>query len=528
MAPTPALPVPITHIGPLRHLAVHPHRLYSLGRFDEALTVVEKNRWIAEALGDSDTARSVLQTRLYVLTELGRLAEAETLGWHLLDHAASRVAQAKASADLADVLVRMGRLEEGLHLLAAALNILEGCPRDWRYFAAMSSVVEAARWADLYELSDAAAVADPRWLSADPILDGQRAEMLLEWALRLEHVGCQDEATARYQSVIALTRPWVDPGTTTGPDADRALVSAVLACALAKTGAIAEAIELAEAVIPVLRSEGRLFDARLAHLAYGVALRNRGEYEAATRELIAAEQSCAGSGTSAGAPRHRLIFQFELALVDLEAEPGSASGRLLSALRGHAEQLWRLRMDRVAMLRQARHRLRLEAAHASADAAAQTDPLTGLANRRGFDRRLATVDTDPQAATDPLCLLLVDLDNFKQINDGFSHAIGDAVLQEIGHVLRSQSRACDLPARFGGDEFGVIFAADPETSVRIGARMCTAIRNHDWQRIAPGLRVTVSMGLAPLQPGMSSKELFAAADDRLYQAKRGGRDRLAS
>ncbi|WP_165449627.1 GGDEF domain-containing protein [Krasilnikovia cinnamomea] len=491
------------------------------------LDLVDENEWIADAFGDRDTARGVLQIRAYVLTELGRYTEAETLGRELLRRATSRAGKAKASADLADVLVRMGRLEDGLHLLATAMNILETCPRNWRYFSAMSSVVEPARWAELYELSDLASRADPQWLEVDPnrrvIMDGQRAESLLEWALRLEHVGCLDEAGARYRDVIALTRPWADLSAEPDLESDRALVSAVLACALVKVGEATQAREMAASAISTLRADDRLFDARLAHLAYGLALRSAGEFQDAARELTAAEQLCA----LAGAPRHRLIFQFELGLLAAEAAPGPATTQLVSALRAHAEQLWRLRLDRVAMLRQASRRVQLEAAHATADAAAQTDPLTQLANRRAFDRRMAELGTQ-DSPTEEVCLLLVDLDNFKQINDGFSHAVGDTVLREIGYALRSESRVSDLPARFGGDEFGVFLATDLAGATRIAARMRTVIRDRDWHMVALGLHVTVSMGLAPLQPGMTGEDLFAAADKQLYAAKRAGRDRLAA
>ncbi|MEU7907408.1 GGDEF domain-containing protein [Actinoplanes sp. NPDC049118] len=530
MGSSSGLPVPIDQFGTLKHLGLRLRRLYGEGRYEEVLELADEYLWIAEAFGDRESARSVVQSYSYALTELGRYAEAEAMSWDLLRRAVSRVGQAKANADMADVMSRMGRLEEGLHKLAAAMTVLESCPRDSWYYAAMSSVAEAARWAELYELADHATTAEPRpdtiEHSRRVIRDLQRAEALLEWGLRLDHVGRLEEAGVRFRDVIALTRPWLDADA--DPDSllgsDQAMLGALLACGLAKTGAAEEARALAVAVIPDLHADGRLFDARLAHLAYGVALRSIGEYDAAARELIAAEQLCA----LAGAVRHRLIFQFELALVAAQSEPSQATRHLMAGLRAHAEQLWQLRLDRVAMLRQASRRVQLEADHASADTAAQTDPLTRLANRRGFDRRMANLTGDARTVNEQVCLLLVDLDNFKQINDGFSHGVGDAVLREIGHILRTECRASDLPARFGGDEFGVFLAADPATAARIAARMRTVIRGHDWHRIALGLRVTVSMGLAQLQPAMTSEDWFDAADKHLYLAKRAGRDRLAA
>ncbi|RZU50780.1 diguanylate cyclase (GGDEF)-like protein [Krasilnikovia cinnamomea] len=530
MESSSALPVPIEQIGTLKVPARHLRQLYGEGRYEEILELADSYLWIAELFGDWESARAIVQSHSYALTELGRYTEAEFMSRDLLRRSVSRTARAKANADMADVMSRMGRLEEGLHQLAAAMTILESCPRNTWYYAAMSSVAEAARWAELYELADKATDGEPNLDRIDPmrriIRDLQRAEALLEWGLRLDHVGRLEEAGVRFRDVISLTRRWLDPDA--GPDSqlgsDQAMLGALLACGLAKTGQVEEARALATAVIPDLHADGRHFDARLAHLAYGVALRSLGKYEKAARELIAAEQLCA----LAGAARHRLMFQFELALVAAEATPSEATRHLLAAVRAHAQQLWRLRLDRVAMLRQARRRVQLEADHATADTAAQTDPLTRLANRRGFDRQMAAVAADTRAVTDQMCLLLVDVDNFKQINDGFSHGVGDDVLREIGHLLRTECRASDLPARFGGDEFGVFLATDLATATRIAARMRTVIRDHDWHKTALGLRVTVSMGLAPLLPGMTGEDLFTTADKHLYTAKRTGRDRLAA
>ncbi|GAB1695093.1 diguanylate cyclase [Krasilnikovia sp. M28-CT-15] len=529
MESSSALPVPIEQFGALKSLPLHLRQLYSEGHYEEVLELADAYLWISDAFSDSESAHAIVQYHSYALTELARFTEAEFMSRELLRRAVSRVGKAKANADMADVMSRMGRLEEGLHQLAAAMTILESCPRDPWYHAAMSSVAEAARWAELYELADKATTM-PQLNAVDPmrlvIRDLQRAEALLEWGLRLDHVGRVEEAGVRFRDVIALTRPWLDPDA--DPESllgsDQAMLGALLACGLAKTGQAEEARRLAASVIPDLHADSRHFDARLAHLAYGVALRSLGKYEKAARELIAAEQLCA----LAGAARHRLIFQFELAMVAADATPCEATRHLLAAVRAHAEQLWRLRLDRVAMLRQARRRVQLEADHATADTAAQTDPLTRLANRRGFDRRMAAVAADARAVTEQMCLLLVDVDNFKQINDGFSHAVGDDVLREIGHILRTECRASDLPARFGGDEFGVFLATDLTTATRIAARMRTVIRDHDWHKTALGLRVTVSMGLAPLLPGMTGENLFATADKHLYTAKRAGRDRLAA
>jgi len=157
------------------------------------------------------------------------------------------------------------------------------------------------------------------------------------------------------------------------------------------------------------------------------------------------------------------------------------------------------------------------------------DPLTDLHNRRHFDEEAARAFAQAQRYKEPLTVLICDVDAFKQINDGFSHAVGDEVLQIVAGILRSQVRASDLAARYGGDEFVVVFQRQAARQV---APLCDRIRErietYDWSDVDPTLRVTVSMGLDD-DPGRASVvAMLKAADARLYEAKHAGRNRIVA
>jgi two-component system cell cycle response regulator len=156
-----------------------------------------------------------------------------------------------------------------------------------------------------------------------------------------------------------------------------------------------------------------------------------------------------------------------------------------------------------------------------------TDPLTGLFNRRFFLERL---DEEVERATRysrPLSLIMADLDHFKTINDTFGHARGDEVLTAISRVLRGLIRSVDILVRFGGDEFIVLL---PETPMAAAAGMAERGRRTvdalEWndKLFAGGEHVSVSMsfGVAAFSAGLAGEKLILAADKALYQAKREG------
>lgn len=162
------------------------------------------------------------------------------------------------------------------------------------------------------------------------------------------------------------------------------------------------------------------------------------------------------------------------------------------------------------------------------------DGLTGLANRRAFDQRLAvciaTADAVQSDEATPPCLLLSDIDNFKRINDSYGHAFGDQVLQAVAQVLKRQAPAAALAARIGGEEFALLLpAASLEAAQELAERLRATIAASRIRRQGasdPIERVTLSVGVAPYIHGESARSFVDRADQALYASKSGGRDRV--
>ncbi len=160
-------------------------------------------------------------------------------------------------------------------------------------------------------------------------------------------------------------------------------------------------------------------------------------------------------------------------------------------------------------------------------AASQQDPLTGLLNRRGLDAQIVALVATCERNNVPLTVALIDIDRFKEINDTFSHPIGDVVLKRVASIIRAHCRVNDLPVRYGGDEFLVVLAgADRDGSALVLNRLKDAVDDGAWDEEAAGLQVTLSIGAATRETNMTIAATIFAADRALYLAKSSGRDRI--
>ena len=159
--------------------------------------------------------------------------------------------------------------------------------------------------------------------------------------------------------------------------------------------------------------------------------------------------------------------------------------------------------------------------------AAVTDPLSGLFNRRHFHERLEEELDRARRHQTSVSLLMVDIDNFKRINDRFGHPAGDLVIRGVGDILKRSVRRFDLCTRFGGEEFAIVM---PGSGAESAASVAERIRERIEAFQPPDseladLHVTASIGMAVSQ-GASARELIARADQALYQAKQSGKNRL--
>ena len=156
------------------------------------------------------------------------------------------------------------------------------------------------------------------------------------------------------------------------------------------------------------------------------------------------------------------------------------------------------------------------------------DALTGLYNRRHFDTELARAIRLAGRHQQPLAVVLCDIDDFKQINDQFSHQVGDEVLRRVARLLAKRSRRTDVVARYGGEEFALLL---PATTRQRALAVCEKLRclvaDHPWQEQHPGLRVTLSMGVSATAGQADPGWMMADADEHLYRAKRSGKNQVA-
>lgn len=158
------------------------------------------------------------------------------------------------------------------------------------------------------------------------------------------------------------------------------------------------------------------------------------------------------------------------------------------------------------------------------------DSLTGMFNRKGFDLAFEKANSNALPNDNPLCLLMVDIDHFKRVNDNYGHLVGDKVIQIVGSMLNKHIKGKDTASRFGGEEFAVLL---PDTSLSGAGAVAENIRRAmENSRIVkrnskePIETVTISIGVAQQRADEPSEDLISRADAALYESKNQGRNRV--
>jgi diguanylate cyclase len=166
--------------------------------------------------------------------------------------------------------------------------------------------------------------------------------------------------------------------------------------------------------------------------------------------------------------------------------------------------------------------------HRQAEERATTDALTGLPNRRYFDEFCALL-ARRRRSEDAVGVLMVDIDRFKILNDTYGHAVGDEVLRAVAGAVAAAVREDDVPARYGGEEFAVLLRNPSlDVALEVGERVRDAVAALDLTgHGVPGTTVSVGVAIADL-PDQPITDIIASADRALYEAKRGGRDRVVA
>jgi diguanylate cyclase len=159
-----------------------------------------------------------------------------------------------------------------------------------------------------------------------------------------------------------------------------------------------------------------------------------------------------------------------------------------------------------------------------------TDPLTGLSNRKHFDNAITKALSEAVERSEPMSLIMTDIDHFKSFNDTWGHLTGDQVLRLVAMSMKQNVKGQDIAARYGGEEFAVVL---PNTVLRsaltVGDHIRRAVMSKELMKRSTGQnlgRVTISVGIATVRNGDTAQTLIARADGCLYAAKRNGRNRV--
>jgi len=482
---------------------------------------------LCEASGDEQTLRYALYIRGLAANELGCGDEAWECAERLLALAGDDLRsywQVKALALQANAHSGRGNYASALDLLARAsvmLGDFDG--REYNQVSANGAIALALRRVELFEASDAQLRRMiPKLRPWDAItIVADSLHTVAEWGLALQVIG-RSEVAAKQFAACASRAAWLRRLVTeTGRTTFDLFALAGEIFATTMLGDTQTALD----VLPVLLTRDELRSERverlLAHYALSAALAEAGRYDEAQdnlltlRELAAAERRNTWVTIADAALMRMYVRQFG---------DHPAVSRSFAMYQRLAESQWSEREARFDSLqnRMRVHRLIEEGAHITE--LSRRDALTGAGNRRVLEDVL----TGPQV---PVSAVFVDVDNFKRVNDSFSHVVGDQVLVRLAALLRYAARSGDRVVRYGGDEFLVLL--DPRTTgvpgaaekavVRLALRILDAVRVHDWAELAPGLAITVSAGVVP---GVDPADLLTSVSAALHEAKESGRDRL--
>lgn len=324
-----------------------------------------------------------------------------------------------------------------------------------------------------------------------------------------------------------------------------------LAQAYEAAGDIEHAADLYEVALADMSEHHDAFEAEIRG-SYGTFLLRRGQHEAALAEMrFAAKLFDAamkpipaanlrppiGEALAALGRHEEAYLELKAYQAERERTDTDRTSQVLSMLLAQLESSLADEHELHVVARQAvadANRVLREQAE-RLEALSITDDLTGLFNRRYFRTRLDEEEARARRHANDLVVVLLDVDNFKRVNDSYSHTVGDAVLVRVGELLRHVVRGSDVVARWGGEEFVVLVPGTSKAAALEAAeRARLRVASYDWNSVAAGLEVTVSVGVAALSEvegvdvGGGVAELVRLVDARLYAAKRAGRNRTNS
>ena len=503
--------------GPFDALADRAHQLYIDGFSERAVRACREGAFVSTGAGDHATSRFLRYIEGIALLEVGRHHEAVTVALDLLrdvEDCPDRMWRAKALALLAESSTQVGEVSRAMDALAeGAWLVANASPGRYSHLSASMAAALALRAVYLFEQADEllAGIRLGGDIDVDLLVVQERALLSAFWGTTLLVVG--DAEAAGPQLVATATRAlrMGRVASAAGNAEMAARAEVVEAYALSRIGYSELASARVKAASERFQFRDELVETHLARLVLGQAATTAGDYDEARRQLGAAwENAESASRDIWAAAAMEALADVEVA----EHGPHPGVGLWKRLAREALRRVWVERDGRFTALQSWNQVRTLTAETDRMGQAALLDPLTGLGNRAMM---ASAVDT----AGENLSAVFVDVDQFKQVNDLYSHAIGDEVLRRIAVILRAHCRSDDVLVRYGGDEFVILVFAGAAAAQEVADRFHGAVRSALWGLLAPGLEVTVSIGVGRPVPGHGA---IAAADAALHAAKRAGRD----
>ncbi|EYR65148.1 hypothetical protein N866_13205 [Actinotalea ferrariae CF5-4] len=512
--------VPVREFGPFDELSDQAHQHYIDGFAERAVAACRTYQPLARAAGDLSTLRFLLYTESISLMELGRHGDAVDAARTILSLSGpdDHVWRAKALAMVAEASTREGQQSRALGALAEADWAVSAVPSgSYGHISASMAVALALRSVTLFEHADERLCellhVQDDWIRL--LVVHELTELAATWAVSLALLGRVEDARVEFLTTLERSLHMQRLGWTTDSPAMVARGEIYEAFALLNLGEPELALGRALAAKDRFQHRRELLETQLYRLVTAQAATAAGDFERARELLRAAVADATANGREAWVGMG-LEALAEVDVAEHGETPATAIWRDLA--RSALARLWSEREGRFTALQDRDHIRRLTAETDRMGRVVLQDPLTGLGNRRLL---VATLEASPR----PMSVVFIDVDNFKAVNDQYSHAVGDEVLRRIAQVLRAQCRAEDVIVRYGGDEFIILTAHDDRRARSVAERVHRAIRNHPWDELERGLTVTVSIGVGV--PDASTDNPLVAADIALITAKRAGRDQVA-
>jgi diguanylate cyclase (GGDEF)-like protein len=521
MRPTGTALVAAGEFGPFDVLSHRAHRLYMDGFSAHAVQACRESALVSTGAGDRTTTLFLHYIEGISLQEMGRHDEAVTVALGLLgdlEDEPDPMWRAKALALLAESCVHINEVSRAMDALAeGSWLVAKSHPGRYSHLSASMAVALALRAVYLFEQADEVllGIRLGDGLDIDLLVVQERSLLSAFWGTTLLAVG-QAESAAPHFVRSAERALWMGRIARSLGDSELAARAEVIeAYALSRLGYLDLAAARVTSATQRFRLRAELIETHLSHLVLGRAATAAGDYGQARWHLRAALSYAdhASSDIWSAAAMEALA---DLDVAEYGPHPAIAMWKRMA--REALERVWVERDGRFTALL-SRNQVRMLTAETNRMGhAALLDDLTGLGNRQMMT---TTID----AAKENLCAVFMDVDEFKQINDRYSHAVGDEVLRRVAVILSAQCRAGDVPVRYGGDEFVVLVFGGVGAAEEVAERLHHAVRSAPWGQVAPGLMVTVSVGVGRRVPARGA---VAAADAALYAAKRAGRDRVVA